>query len=746
MTAATDIICPMYARVHQVEKLAKNQHLKGEEGNRTSLNPLANVKRPIILCEYAHCMGNSSGNLFKYWKLFDLYNTTTCSSSSSSSSTLQYSQYIQGGFVWEWVDQALLKTETDSQGREFQYWAYGGDFGDYPNDAQFICNGVVWPDRSLKPAAYELQHLQGPLQLSPDMQQRTTTIGDEDSRAQYMYQPVFRIGKDIDPSMDMYDVYYVLLINGKPAGRGASGNGDSEDWRLATTHGRARDGHRCMLYLELDRNYVDDAHAEYDALKTKGGQLCCRSSTELRYVYQVRLARDCLWAPRGTIVQNVQYQYYCYDSTAIPTGAEEGTGGERDAVTVGMEEGGNWVVMESPVTGTCVRLDVKTAALISFTRPDRKELIADPMIPCFHRAPTDNDKGGTGGSSYASRWKATGLDRLRVEECVMTEMKSGGIDSECEGEKEKREQGSSAVTFEYVMKPAPMEGGNAALTLIEGVGVGEVGGAHWLSEDAPPCPQEEEEEEEDTNTSPEGCISCTITYTLTVDGNLLVDWSVNPTNFTNILPRGLYPSFARVGMRMAVTGCPQRIEYYGRGPHESYPDRCHGAVCRHHTMIDPLCHTTNREGEGWHVPYVYPSESGGRAHVRHATLYLSTDDAEEEEEVVPFSIRVERSREESIHMYCDDIEERVPAVMQFNMSRWSLETFEMAKHDHELDEIEKRRNGGGGGGGGEKTYVHIDVAHMGVGGDDSWSPSVHSEYLVSPEKKYRFRFVLSVLK
>lgn len=79
--------------------------------------------RPLILCEYAHAMGNSFGGFARYWQAFRSH------------------PRLQGGFVWDWVDQAL--TKKDENGTPF--WAYGGDFGDTPNDRQFCLNGLVFP-------------------------------------------------------------------------------------------------------------------------------------------------------------------------------------------------------------------------------------------------------------------------------------------------------------------------------------------------------------------------------------------------------------------------------------------------------------------------------------------------------------------------------------------------------------------------------------------------------------------------
>ena len=65
------------------------------------------------------------------------------------------SLHAQGGFIWDWVDQGLLHPVTAADGRKIEAWAYGGDFGDAPNDGQFCINGMVWPDRTPHPACYE---------------------------------------------------------------------------------------------------------------------------------------------------------------------------------------------------------------------------------------------------------------------------------------------------------------------------------------------------------------------------------------------------------------------------------------------------------------------------------------------------------------------------------------------------------------------------------------------------------------
>jgi len=126
MTDCTDIICPMYASPDLCRKLCMQAD-----------------HRPIILCEYSHAMGNSNGGLCDYWELF------------------RSSIGVQGGFIWDWVDQGLLKTENGNP-----FWAYGGDFGDIPNDKQFCINGLVFPDRMPHPALSEAKFLQQPVSIT----------------------------------------------------------------------------------------------------------------------------------------------------------------------------------------------------------------------------------------------------------------------------------------------------------------------------------------------------------------------------------------------------------------------------------------------------------------------------------------------------------------------------------------------------------------------------------------------------
>ena len=99
--------------------------------------------RPVILCEFAHAMGNSTGNMHEWWDLFERL------------------PYCQGGFIWDWVDQGL--SQRLPMGGEGTRFAYGGDWGERQHDARFCINGLIGPDRRPHPGLLEVKHALQPL-------------------------------------------------------------------------------------------------------------------------------------------------------------------------------------------------------------------------------------------------------------------------------------------------------------------------------------------------------------------------------------------------------------------------------------------------------------------------------------------------------------------------------------------------------------------------------------------------------
>lgn len=125
----TDIVCPMYPGLNSMKKYADD----------------ATEKRPYIMCEYSHAMGNSNGNFQEYWDI------------------IRSSPHMQGGFIWDWVDQGLLASNYGTP-----YFAYGGDLGGYQrqNDENFCANGLVAADRTPHPGLLEVKKVYQDIRFS----------------------------------------------------------------------------------------------------------------------------------------------------------------------------------------------------------------------------------------------------------------------------------------------------------------------------------------------------------------------------------------------------------------------------------------------------------------------------------------------------------------------------------------------------------------------------------------------------
>lgn len=140
----TDITCPMYASVERIVQWSRD----GRD------------RRPLILCEYAHAMGQAGG-LDRYWEVFGAV------------------EGLQGGFVWEWADHALRKHEPDGT----TWLAYGGDFGEPRHDGSFVCDGLVSADREPHPLLAELAALTQPIGATVVRRsRRTVTVRVENRR------------------------------------------------------------------------------------------------------------------------------------------------------------------------------------------------------------------------------------------------------------------------------------------------------------------------------------------------------------------------------------------------------------------------------------------------------------------------------------------------------------------------------------------------------------------------------------
>lgn len=167
--ANTDIICPMYWTAEDMENYARD--------------PKAD--RPLIQCEYAHAMGNSLGDFIDYWD------------------TIRKYPLLQGGCIWDWVDQGFIL--KDKSGKP--YWTYGADYGPEgtPSDGLFCINGLVYPDRTTKPHTAEMAAVYSDIRF-PSYNASTghLTVGNE----------------QIFTSLTPYSFSYELKVNGKTVDHG----------------------------------------------------------------------------------------------------------------------------------------------------------------------------------------------------------------------------------------------------------------------------------------------------------------------------------------------------------------------------------------------------------------------------------------------------------------------------------------------------------------------------------------------
>ena len=150
-----------YERNNDIVDMGSNQYPSVAWVEKAATGEL-DIKYPFHISEYAHSMGNALGNLADYWK------------------AIESSNYICGGAIWDWVDQSIYHYTKNG----IRYEAYGGDFGDYPNDGQFVMNGIIFADRKPKPQLAEVKKVYQEVAVS-----KYTPFHKED----IMSPPVFEI-------------------------------------------------------------------------------------------------------------------------------------------------------------------------------------------------------------------------------------------------------------------------------------------------------------------------------------------------------------------------------------------------------------------------------------------------------------------------------------------------------------------------------------------------------------------------
>jgi beta-galactosidase len=354
-TSATDIICPMYSRV--------DIDVEDEAVPKYSIKKwlsLPGETRPLILCEYAHAMGNSLGSFEDYWQAFKEY------------------PRLQGGFIWDWVDQGLSKTDENGT----HYWAYGGDFGDTINDRQFCINGLLFPDRTAHPSLFEAKYNQQ--QLS------------------FVLAPIEPNANHNEFSLSIFSDYVFRATDN-----------ETLVWRLLQNGVEIEKG-------KLTLNIAPQSEVNVTIKPTT--QFVIGAQYHLNV--DVELASDCSFAQAGHVMATEQFSLINQQSLtshgfAKPSGEASLSVSENDQTYIIQGAGLERV------------FDRKTGLLENWLQ-DNKSVIASPLVDNFYRAPLDNDIGvsevdNLDPNAWEARWIAAGLGRWH-RQCRQIDVISSMVD------------------------------------------------------------------------------------------------------------------------------------------------------------------------------------------------------------------------------------------------------------------------------------------------------------------------------
>lgn len=313
-----DVVSTMYPSVERIIEMAT----------------VPDDPRPVMMCEYAHAMGNSCGNLKEYVD------------------AIRDTERLIGGFIWDWQDQGLLKVDEKGQ----RYYAYGGDFGDVPNDGPFCCNGLVGPDRTVHPALIEYKYLLQPVVVEPlDLEAGELLITNR-------YDFLSLEGLEIGWSLTEDGV----VIDEGVAPRLEIGPGETQRVTLDLTQPELTPGAEYWLGLTF------------------------------------RLREATRWAEAGHLVGWEQFRMP-WEAPAREVSADE-------MPAVELYEDAERITVAGQ--GWRVAFDRALGEMVSWQANGRELLAQGPRLNLW-RAPTDNDMARGRMESMAVLWQRMGLDRLR---------------------------------------------------------------------------------------------------------------------------------------------------------------------------------------------------------------------------------------------------------------------------------------------------------------------------------------------
>ncbi|MEM7180454.1 MAG: glycoside hydrolase family 2 TIM barrel-domain containing protein [Spirochaetota bacterium] len=562
----SDIIAPMYASIQQgtYEKgkggLDEFMYstLSKQHGKRAIEEWGINAKadKPLIQCEYAHSMGNSLGNFQDYWDVYETY------------------PKLQGGFIWDFADQSLRKTDKNGK----VYWAYGDDFGSptTPSEGTFLNNGIVAPDRKAHPAILEVKHVHRFVRLQ----------AIDAANGKFL----------LENRYDFIDLSHVNL------------------------HWEVRDD---AQVLQQGDSYIDKLGESKTTLTTLP-----RSSEEIQISFlqpdlqpgreyflnvSFRLKEASLWAPAGFEIAKEQFSVV---AKPLPATKVDITAMSKLEATESEEE--------YKISGHKLFLAIdKKKGIIKSYAYDGKQFLKD-LLPNFWRPQTDNDTANPYDklSFQKNPWKTayhqSGLQSIHLKQL------------------------NSQVIFVQALISLHLDKTHLGLD-----------------------------------------------YYIYGSGDVLVDFKL-------YAPSKL-PDIPRIGMQFHTLPEFRSMQWFGRGPHDSYADRMTSTwIGKHSGRVDTLFHR-----------YPHPQENGNRMDTRWLALL--------------------NEKQEGF---------LVKGMPTLNVSVWpySMENIDSASHDNQLE------NRG-------FYTVNVDYKQKGVGGDTAWDArsQPHRQYRI-PSGTYSYSFRLRPYK
>jgi beta-galactosidase len=535
---ATDIESRMYPNVRDAIDYVANMHLK-----------------PYIMCEYAHAMGNSCGNLYKYTEMFENY------------------PGAQGGFVWDWMDRAIRRVKPD--GTEF--YAYGGDFGEWQHDGNYCGDGLLFSDRSVTPKLPEVKKCYQNADFEAiDIPRGKISIKN----------------KAAFTDLSDYILAWSVVHNNKTLFSG-------------TAEISAAPGTKTEVGLD------------YDASDIKG---------EWFLNVQLVLRNDTLWAKKGHIAAGEQfvsnrYQWREISDARKPAIEERRPDMEEPKPTIDLRTTYGVIIVKGDRFE--LKISNRNGELYSYEY-DGLQMLKSPVKLNFWRPGTDNDRGNYLPVRCAT-WKAAGLAANQRN------TKVSGI--------RKIDESTVEIIVEY----------NLPTTVVT---------------------------------------RCRIIYTISGDGRVRIDYTLKPGD--NL------PEIPEVGLLFTLPADFNRIQWYGRGPHENYIDRLKSAdVAVYDASIAEQM-----------TPYLRPQECGNKVEVRWASIYGSKP--------------------------CALIFEGLP-VIEINALPYLPDEIEASSHQCNLPAT-------------DKTVVRVNYRQMGIGGDNAWGAATHEEYLLKSGREYSYSFIFKADK